>query len=82
LGVKILRAEEEQIKNSNVKKICNLQAIDFYIKLHTWTYMEKIACEIQDFLPRKISGSRINQPLKIGLPQKSYRNLFVSTLQT
>ena len=76
------QVKEERIKNMTIRKqFGNIQEVSFYIKCRTWTYIGKIIGANENLFPPQLTGAWLQCPRKIAHPQKSFRNLFVTTLK-
>lgn len=62
------------------KAFCNLPTIYSYVKGRVKPRIRKMIRQNQDLQPKKLMGTWIKHPRKLGQPQKSCRNLAVSAL--
>jgi hypothetical protein len=82
LGINMEKVKNERIKNTSIRKaFCNILPVEYYIKRRVWNFIGKIVRQEHDHLPKKLMGAWIRCPRKTGQPQKSCRNLAVSTLR-
>jgi hypothetical protein len=73
----------ERVRNKKIsirKAFCNLPTIYYYVKGRVKPHIGKIIRQDQDLQPKKLMGTWIKHPRKLGQPRKSCRNLAVSAL--
>jgi hypothetical protein len=82
LDITWTRVREEKITNEEIRhRFCQILEIDTFIIRRTARYVGKIYRSDDQMLPKKLLGAWIHGPRKIGKPQLSCNNNFLTAIQ-